>query len=109
MQSVVLTQETAPKALTLGGGEMSFVLTEELSANIAARNAAGWEACLDRLQGGAEKEPWVSGVAGSVGRLTIGVVGAARGPRCSSTTSEAAPSAVRSAAVVATLTSLALA
>jgi uncharacterized protein YndB with AHSA1/START domain len=26
-----------------------FVLTEELGASIAARNAAGWEVCLDRL------------------------------------------------------------
>ena len=35
-----------------------FVLTEELSANAAARNAAGWEACLDRLQLGAEADTW---------------------------------------------------
>jgi uncharacterized protein YndB with AHSA1/START domain len=35
-----------------------FVLTEELSANHAARNAAGWRACLDRLQLGAERESW---------------------------------------------------
>lgn len=39
-------------------GGTIFVLTEELSANIVARNAAGWEACLDRLQHGAESEPW---------------------------------------------------
>jgi hypothetical protein len=32
--------------------------TEELSANIAARNAAGWDSCLDRLQHGAEREQW---------------------------------------------------
>ena len=30
-------------------GGTTFVLTEELSANHAARNAAGWDACLDRL------------------------------------------------------------
>ena len=40
------------------GGGTTFVLTEELSANHAARNAAGWESCLDRLQLGAEAEPW---------------------------------------------------
>jgi len=35
-----------------------FVLTEELSASIAARNAAGWEVCLDRLERGTAEEPW---------------------------------------------------
>ncbi|MGO9660757.1 MAG: SRPBCC domain-containing protein [Acidimicrobiales bacterium] len=40
------------------GGGTTFVLTEELSANRAARNAAGWESCLDRLQVGTEGEPW---------------------------------------------------
>jgi uncharacterized protein YndB with AHSA1/START domain len=39
-------------------GGTTFVLTEELSANHAARNAAGWDSCLDRLEGGAEREPW---------------------------------------------------
>ncbi len=39
-------------------GGTIFVLTEELSANIAARNAAGWESCLDRLQHGVETESW---------------------------------------------------
>ena len=39
-------------------GGTVFVLTEELSANHAARNAAGWEACLDRLQLGVESEAW---------------------------------------------------
>jgi uncharacterized protein YndB with AHSA1/START domain len=39
-------------------GGTIFVLTEELSANAAARNAAGWEACLDRLELGQESEPW---------------------------------------------------
>jgi uncharacterized protein YndB with AHSA1/START domain len=39
-------------------GGTIFVLTEELSANHAARNAAGWEACLDRLQIGAESDSW---------------------------------------------------
>jgi uncharacterized protein YndB with AHSA1/START domain len=39
------------------GGTL-FVLTEELSANVAARNAAGWETCLDRLERGTEIGPW---------------------------------------------------
>lgn len=39
-------------------GGTIFVLTEELSASHAARNAAGWDTCLDRLQLGAESESW---------------------------------------------------
>lgn len=39
-------------------GGTAFVLTEELDASHAARNAAGWEACLDRLEGGQEREAW---------------------------------------------------
>lgn len=39
-------------------GGTVFVLTEELSANHAARNAAGWDACLDRLERGIELESW---------------------------------------------------
>lgn len=39
-------------------GGTVFVLTEELDANHAARNAAGWESCLDRLEGGEAQESW---------------------------------------------------
>jgi uncharacterized protein YndB with AHSA1/START domain len=39
-------------------GGTIFVLTEELGANAAARNAAGWETCLDQLEYGAERESW---------------------------------------------------
>lgn len=39
-------------------GGTTLVLMEELSANAAARNAAGWEACLDRLEDRAERQPW---------------------------------------------------
>lgn len=39
-------------------GGTIFVLTEELSASHAARNAAGWESCLDRLEHGADSEQW---------------------------------------------------
>jgi uncharacterized protein YndB with AHSA1/START domain len=34
------------------GAGTSFVLTDELGASIAARNAAGWEVCLQRLEDG---------------------------------------------------------
>ncbi|MBV8431180.1 MAG: SRPBCC domain-containing protein [Solirubrobacterales bacterium] len=37
------------------GGGTIFVLTEELGASIAARNAAGWETCLDRLEASTER------------------------------------------------------
>ena len=43
----------------LEGGTI-FVLTEELDAAHAARNAAGWESCLDRLQFQRETETWTS-------------------------------------------------
>ena len=43
---------------TADDGGTIFVLTEELSANAAARNAAGWEMCLDRLERGAESGSW---------------------------------------------------
>jgi uncharacterized protein YndB with AHSA1/START domain len=39
-------------------GGTTFVLTEELGANHAARNAAGWDDCLDRLERGGEGGPW---------------------------------------------------
>jgi len=39
-------------------GGTTFVLTEELRAEHAARNAAGWDGCLDRLESGVEREPW---------------------------------------------------
>lgn len=39
-------------------GRTVFVLSEQLSAAHAARNAAGWESCLDRLQFGREIEAW---------------------------------------------------
>jgi uncharacterized protein YndB with AHSA1/START domain len=49
-----ITFELTPAA---DGGTM-FVLTEELDANHAARNAAGWEACLDRLEGAQGRATW---------------------------------------------------
>ena len=39
-------------------GGTAFVLTEELGASKAARNAAGWEVCLERLVEGVVGEPW---------------------------------------------------
>src|ERR1700747_2928560 len=39
-------------------GGTIFVLTEELSANHAARNAAGWDACRDPLTRGGDSDSW---------------------------------------------------
>jgi uncharacterized protein YndB with AHSA1/START domain len=51
--------DTIAFALTAApDGGTIFVLTEELSANHAARNAAGWDGCLDRLEFGGDSEPW---------------------------------------------------
>ena len=44
-------------AASAAGGTL-FVLTEELSASHAARNAAGWEACLDHLERRAAGPSW---------------------------------------------------
>ena len=41
-------------------GGTKFVLTEELGASHAARNAAGWEICLERLVEGSVSESWDS-------------------------------------------------
>jgi uncharacterized protein YndB with AHSA1/START domain len=41
-------------------GGTTFVLTEELGASKAARNAAGWEVCLERLVAGSVGEDWAS-------------------------------------------------
>jgi uncharacterized protein YndB with AHSA1/START domain len=49
-----ITFELRPAA----GGGTDFVLTEELGANIAARNAAGWEVCLERLASGTSPDDW---------------------------------------------------
>ena len=46
--------------LSATDGGTTFVLTEELSAPRAARNAAGWEVCLERLTVGAVGEDWTS-------------------------------------------------
>jgi len=40
------------------GGGTTFVLTEELRSDHAARNAAGWDACLDRLERGDVTHTW---------------------------------------------------
>jgi uncharacterized protein YndB with AHSA1/START domain len=41
-------------------GGTRFVLSEELGASRAARNAAGWEVCLERLVEGSVSESWQS-------------------------------------------------
>lgn len=42
-------EETLRFELTPHLGGTRFILTDELPASAAARNAAGWESCLDRL------------------------------------------------------------
>jgi uncharacterized protein YndB with AHSA1/START domain len=44
-------EETLRFELTAYDGGTRLTLTDELPAGIAARNAAGWEVCLDRLAG----------------------------------------------------------
>jgi uncharacterized protein YndB with AHSA1/START domain len=44
--------------LSPADGGTTFVLTEELGSNHAARNAAGWEVCLERLVEGSVSEDW---------------------------------------------------
>jgi uncharacterized protein YndB with AHSA1/START domain len=51
-----ITFELAPSP---DGGTV-FVLTEQLAAARAARNAAGWESCLDRLEFQRETETWTT-------------------------------------------------
>jgi uncharacterized protein YndB with AHSA1/START domain len=41
-------------------GGTTFVLTEEIGASRAARNAAGWEVCLERLVEGPVSKDWNS-------------------------------------------------
>lgn len=50
----VITFELSPHP---DGGTI-FVLTEELSARHVARNAAGWESCLQRLERGIDTFDW---------------------------------------------------
>jgi uncharacterized protein YndB with AHSA1/START domain len=52
--------DTITFELNADGDGTSFVLTEELGANHAARNAAGWEICLERLETGTASDAWKS-------------------------------------------------
>lgn len=51
-------EDTIGFELTPAEGGTTFVLTEELGASKAARNAAGWEVCLERLVDGVTGEGW---------------------------------------------------
>lgn len=53
-------EDTIGFELTPAEGGTTFVLTEELGGNKAARNAAGWEVCLERLVTGSVGESWQS-------------------------------------------------
>ncbi|MBO0768473.1 MAG: SRPBCC domain-containing protein [Solirubrobacterales bacterium] len=62
----------------LAGGGTRLVLTDELSAGIAARNAAGWEHCLDRLSG-KESASWQQ-LFGGYSRMFEPELGPQEGP-----------------------------
>ncbi len=51
-------EDTIGFELSAVEGGTRFVLTEELSAGAAARNAAGWEVCLERLVDGSAGADW---------------------------------------------------
>ena len=53
-------EDTITFELSPVSGGTTFILSEVLGAERAARNAAGWEVCLDRLVGGAVGEDWSS-------------------------------------------------
>jgi uncharacterized protein YndB with AHSA1/START domain len=53
-------EDTIGFELTATDGGTTFVLTEELGASKAARNAAGWEVCLERLVDGVVGEDWTA-------------------------------------------------
>lgn len=51
-------EDTIGFDLSPAPGGSTFVLTEQLGAAKAARNAAGWEVCLERLVAGTVGEDW---------------------------------------------------
>ena len=51
-------EDTISFELSPALGGTTFVLTEQLGAAKAARNAAGWEVCLERLVAGTVREDW---------------------------------------------------
>lgn len=53
-------EDTIGFELSPADGGTTFVLTEQLGASKAARNAAGWEVCLERLVTGSVGEDWGS-------------------------------------------------
>ena len=53
-------EDTIGFQLSAADGGTTFVLTEVLGASKAARNAAGWEVCLERLVVGTVGEGWTS-------------------------------------------------
>lgn len=65
--------------LTATDGGTAFVLTEELAAPAAARNAAGWEVCLERFVDGVVGEDWRSRFERYAARFEP-VLGAQEGP-----------------------------
>jgi len=50
--------ETLRFELSADGAGTRLVLVDELPAGAAARNAAGWDRCLDSLAGTTTPDPW---------------------------------------------------
>jgi uncharacterized protein YndB with AHSA1/START domain len=65
--------------LSATNGGTTFVLTEELAASAAARNAAGWEVCLERLVEGSVDQDWRSRFE-RYSETFVPVLGAQEGP-----------------------------
>ena len=76
--------DTISFELSAAEGGTRFVLTEELAAPRAARNAAGWEVCLERLVDGVVGEDWGSRFERYSGEFEP-VLGAQEGPPAMST------------------------
>ncbi|MFN2537367.1 MAG: SRPBCC domain-containing protein [Mycobacteriales bacterium] len=77
-------EDTIGFELTAAEGGTAFVLTEELGATKVARNAAGWEVCLDRLVDGVSGEDWQSRFDRYLARFQP-VLGEQEGPPTGST------------------------
>jgi uncharacterized protein YndB with AHSA1/START domain len=72
--------ETLRFELTSAGAGTDLVLVDELAPGIAARNAAGWEVCLERLAGRSPRDDaWKAGFDRYVAEFTP-VLGAQEGP-----------------------------
>ncbi len=80
-------EETLRFELSAQGGGTRLVLIDELPPAAAARNAAGWDTCLDRLAGG-EAGDWQPRFEAYAARFEP-VIGPQEGPPSGDTTARA--------------------